>query len=825
MTTLLQDGRYGLRQLRHHPGLTVVAILTLALGIGANTAIFSVVNAALLEPLPFRNPGQLVQLWETESAPGNYPLTGPDYLDWQAQNRTLASTSLYAWTMTENLSGAGQAQPVRVAPTQANFFSTIGANPFLGRAFARGEDRPGRDQVAVLSYGFWKVHFGGQRGAIGKTIELDDQAFQVVGVMPPWFNFPEGAELWTPMDMSPANLGGRGGHNWRAVARMKSGITAAQAAADLTAIETRLGRLYPDNDKGVKAVTVPLQEQLTRGVRSQLWILLGAVALVLLIACANLANLLLARAMGRQREIALRVALGAGRWRLARQLLTESITLALAGAAVGLAGAWWLILLARNDPSLPIPRTHPLGIDWRVLLFTLAISVLVGILFGLAPALRVREARLVEELKISAQAVLSPGGTSGLLRDSLVVAEIALSLALLVGAGLLLRTFANMRNANIGVQATGLLTGSLSLPDARYADAPARLAFLDRLLLKVQHSPGVAAAALSWNIPLEGGTNGYVSVPGNTNRALENQLVEWNFVTPDYFRAYGIPFFRGRNFTALDAQRAAVDADKLFALYKAAKFAQPKIPAGLSFPAIINRAMARTFWPKQNPIGRTFEGGAGPSKVIGVVGNVNEVGITSRVRPEAYFPYPVGLTWAGMASLTVRTQLPPLSLLPEIRNDVRSLDSQLALSHPRTMRQVMSDHMQGISLQTVLLGVFAVLAVFLASIGIYGVMAYLVAQRTREIGIRMAFGAERGDIFRMILADSGKLVLLGIGIGLLAAFALTRLLTAELFGVSPTDPYTFAAVSVLLATIALAACAIPALRATRVDPMVALRYE
>jgi putative ABC transport system permease protein len=825
MTTLWQDCRYGLRQLRRNPGLTAVAILTLALGIGANTAIFSVVNAALLEPLPFRNPGRLVALWETEAAPGNYPLTGPDYLDWQAQNRTLASTSLYAWTMTENLSGVGLAQPVRVVPTQANFFSTIGANPFLGRAFAPSEDRAGRNDVAVLSYGFWKSHFGGQRGAVGKTIELNDAAVQVIGVMPRWFNFPEGAELWTPMDMSPENLGGRGGHNWRAIARMKPGVTPAQAAADLTDIETRLGRLYPDNDKGVKAVTVPLRQQLTYDVRSQLLILLGAVALVLLIACANLANLLLARAMGRQREIAVRSALGAGRWRLARQLLTESITLALAGAAIGLAGAWWLVLWARSDPSLPIPRTHPIAIDWRVLLFTLAISVFVGILFGLAPALRVRETRLLEELKVSAQAVLSPAGTSRLLRDGLVVAEIALSLALLVGAGLLLRTFANMRSANIGVRTTGLLTGSLWLPDARYADAPARLTFLDQLLLKIQRSPGVDAAALSWNIPLEGGTNGYITIPGNTNRALENQLVEWNFVTPDYFRTYGIPFFQGRDFTAIDARSAAIDADKLFALYKAAKFSEPKIPAGLSFPAIINRAMARTFWPKQNPIGKVFNGGGGPSKVIGVVGDVNETSITSQVRPEAYFPYPVGLTWGGIASLTVRTQMPPLSLLPTIRNDVRSLDSQLALSHPRTMREVISDHMQDISLQTVLLSVFAALAVFLASIGIYGVMAYLVAQRTREIGIRMAFGAERGDIFRMILADSGKLILFGIGIGLLAAFALTRLLSAELFGVSATNPITFAAVSMLLAIIALAACALPALRATRVDPMVALRYE
>jgi putative ABC transport system permease protein len=825
LETLLQDVRYGLRQLRRNPGFTAVAVVTLALGIGANTAIFSVVNAALLEPLPFRRPGRLVQLWETEQAPGNYPLTGPDYLDWQAQNRTLAATTLYSWTNNENLSGVGEPQPVRVVSTQANFFSTLGASPFLGRGFARGEDVAGRDRVAVLSYSFWQAHFGGQSSAIGKTIELNDRPYLVIGVMPRWFNFPSDTQIWTSLDMSPANLGPRGSHNWRVIARMKPGVTATQAQADLTAVETRLGRIYPDNDKDVKAVAVLLQEQLTRGWRGQLLILLGAVACVLLIACANLANLLLATAMGRQREIAVRAALGAGPWRLARQLLTESVTLALAGAAVGLVGAWWLVLWVQNDPRLPIPRTHPIAVDWRVLLFTFGISVFVGILFGLAPALRLSDRRLAEELKVSAQAVLGPAGASGVLRDALVVAEIALSLALLIGAGLLLRTFANMRNANIGVRTSGLLTARLSLPEARYASAPARRAFLNRLLLKIQHSPGVHAATLSWNIPLEGGTNGYVTVPGNTNRAIENQLVEWDFVTPDYFRTYGIPLLQGRNFKPADAQRAAADADKIFALYKAAKGGKPKIPAGISFPAIINRVMARTFWPKRNPIGKAFDGGVGHNTVIGVVGDVHEAGITSRVRPEAYWPFPVGLAWGSGANLTVETWLKPLNLLPAIRNEVRSLDSQLALSQPRTMREVVSDHMQDTRLQTVLLGLFAALAVFLASIGIYGVVAFLVTQRTREIGIRIAFGAQRGDILRMVLINSGKLILLGLGTGLAAAFALTRILASELFAVSPTDPITFTAVSAFLAAIAFAACIVPARRAAKVDPMVALRHE
>ncbi len=825
MGNLIQDLKFGLRMLARNPGFAAIAVITLALGIGANTAIFSVVNAALLEPLPFHQPGRLLQLWETEAAPGNYPLTGPDYLDWQAQNRTLASTSLFSWLANQNLSGAGEPQPVLVIRTQANFFSTLGVSPLIGRTFAPGEDVAGRDRVAILSYGFWQAHFAGQSTAIGKAIELNERPYVVIGVMPPWFNFPADTQLWTPLDMSLENLGGRGSHSWRVVARMKRGVTPGQAQADLTAVEVRLGQLYPDNDKDVKAVAIPLQQQLTRGSRQQLWILLGAVGLILLIACANLANLLLARATVRQRELAVRAALGAGRWRLARQLLTESVALALAGAGLGLAGASWLILWAQNSARLPLPRTHTITLDGRVLLFTAALSVLVGILFGLAPALRVPVTRLTEQLNASARAVPGAAGPGGALRGALVVIELALSLALLIGAGLLLRTFANMRRADIGVRTNGLLTARLSLPQAHYANAPARSAFLHQLLQRIQQIPGVNAAALSLNIPLDGGTNGYITLPGNTNRALENQLVEWNFVTPDYFRAYAIPFLQGRNFTPADSDRAAADAEKVAALYKAAKENEPKMPAGMAFPAIINRVMARTFWPKQNPIGKAFDGGAGPATVIGVVGDVSEQSITQKAMPEAYFPFPVVMEWGGGAALTVETQRAPLGLLPVVRRGVRSLDPQLALAHPRTMRQVISDHMQDTSLQAVLLGIFAALALFLASIGIYGVMAYVVAQRTQEIGIRMAFGAGRGDILRMVLVDSGKLIAAGLGTGLLAAFALTRLLSSELFGVDPADPLTFVMVSLLLCGVALLACYIPARRAARLDPMAALRIQ
>jgi len=828
MTTFMQDIRYSIRVLLKSKGFSFVAILTLALGIGANTAIFSVINSVLLRPLPFHQPEQLVSLAETEASPGAYPLTGPDYLDWQSQNRTLQGTSLYTWDHTANTSGGGEAETATTISTQANFFSVLGVQPSLGRAFAEGEDAAGKNHVAILSYGFWQRHFGGRADVIGQSIALDSESYTIIGVMPNWFNFPADTDIWRPMDMTPKTLGSRGSHSYRAIARMKPGIVVSQASADLTTIAKRLAQQFPDSNGDVSPVVTPLKERLIRSSRSELLILLGAVALVLLVACANVANLLLARATGRQREMAVRAAMGASRWRLIRQLLTESVLLSMVGAALGLVGAFWSVGYLKTAETIPIPRANPVEIDFTVLLFTIGVSLLVGLLFGLAPALQTSQVNLNDELKFSAQAVVSPSSSRRLLRDVLVVGEIAVSLALLIGAGLLLRSFAQMRTANIGVRPENVITMGINLPEARYSTLEARRGFYDRLLARVSAIPGVQVASISTTLPLEGGNNGYVTVPGDTNPAHATQLVEWGYITPGYFNAMGIPLLAGANFTSQDVQRTADVNLKAAALRKEGKeFGKDQMdtPPDLTFVAVINHAMAQTFWPNQDPIGKIFKGNL-PVKVIGVVGDVKETAIREKARPQAYFPLPAVLDWPGFGTqLVIKTAVPPEGVVIPIRSELRDLDSTIALSRPRTMDQVISENMQDTSLQTFLLGVFAALGLILATVGIYGVMSYLVTQRTHELGIRMALGAQQKDVLRLVLSHGAKLTAIGVVAGIVVALALTRLIAALLFGVGARDPLTFTAVAILLGTVALAACYIPARRAARVDPMVALRYE
>ena len=828
MGTFLQDVRYGIRMLVKSPSFTAIAVLTLALGIGANTAIFSIINSALLRPLPFKDPGQLVHLWCTESAPGNYPLTGPDYLAWQSGNRTLAATSLFSWPRGVNASVAGEPESASMVSTQSNFFSLLGVGPRIGRTFDAGEDQAGRNHIAVLSYGFWQRHFGGRTDAVGKSVELNGESYFVIGVMPPGFNFPSASvtttDLWTPIDMTPKELGRNGAHQWRAIGRLKPGVTVAQAQADLGIIAKNRAKENPDNNEGVNAVVVSLKEQLTKQSREPLLILLGAVALVLLVACANVANLLLARATSRQREIAVRSAMGASPWRIARQLLTESVLLSLAGAALGLFGAWWCIALLQNATILPIPRENPVQLDFTVLLFTIGVSFAVGILFGLAPTLQTFKMNLTDELKSSAQAVLSPAGHRRTLRDALVVGEIAASLALLVGAGLLLRSFSQMRHAQIGAQTQNAMTMGIVLPEAKYTSLAARREFYDRLLERIRRVPGVEGVSVSTEVPLEGGNNGYITVQGNNDAALKNQLVEWNNITPDYFRVFNIPLLEGREFDAADLDRTAELNLKIDEILK--NDPKSKIPPELTLEAVINHKMAQTYWPNQDPIGKVFDGYGLPTKVIGVVGDVKEWGIREETIPEAYYPLTAILDAPGFGTrLTVKTSVAPMGVLGGIRGELRELDSELAVFRARTMQQVISESMEDTSIQTLLLVVFAALALALAAGGIYGVMAYVVTQQTHEIGVRMALGAQRSNVLGMVLRQGTKLILLGVGIGVAAALGLTSLMRSLLFGVRFTDPLTFVGVAILLAFVALTACYIPARRATRVDPMVALRYE
>ncbi|MGB6876701.1 MAG: ABC transporter permease [Candidatus Acidiferrales bacterium] len=827
MTTLLQDIRYALRMLAKSPGFTVIAVLTLALGIGANTAIFSVINSTLLEPLPFKNPAQLVDLRESESAPGDYPLDAADFLDWQAQNSTFSSMSLYSFPRGFNASGEGATESAAVRTVEGNFFDTLGVQPLIGRTFAKGEDQ-GVHHLVILSYGFWQRHFGGAANALGKTVELNSEPYTVIGVMPRWLAFPSETDLFIPLDMTAARMHDRGSHWINGLGRIKPGVTIGQARADLMTVFQRLIKQYrkPD-DTDVHSLIFPLKDRLTGNSRQPLLILFGAVALVLLVACANIANLLLARATSRQRELAVRVALGAGRGRIARQLLTESVLLSLIGAGLGLLAASWAVDAIAAAKTLPIPRANPIHLNITVLVFTMAISVLVGILFGLAPAVQAGRMSLSDELKSSANAVVSATAGRKILRDALVVGEIAVSLALLVGAGLLLRSFSKLRNANIGVDKANVLTMNLDLPAAHYATYAANKQFYDELLRRVAQTPGVTSAAASSEIAVEGGSNGYIKVPGVTNPALVNQLVEVNYISLGYFKTFGIPLIEGRNFTAADAQQAGDVSAKLLELYKTAKDPENLVvPTQFVTPVVINQTMAKTFWANQDPIGKAYTWGGAHQVVVGVVGDTREFGIRELAIPENYLPWAASLDYPGAGGvISVKTAVAPTSVIEAVRNEVRGLDSSLALYHVRTMEQVVADGMQDATLQAFLLGLFAAVALLMAAIGLYGVMAYMVTQRTHEIGIRMALGAQRSDALKLVMGHGAKLTAIGLAIGVGAALGLTRLLSTALFGVTATDPATYIAVAILLAIVALAACYIPARRATAVDPMVALRYE
>ncbi|HEY6332044.1 MAG TPA: ABC transporter permease [Blastocatellia bacterium] len=825
LEVLGQDLRYATRILRKTPGFTAVVVLTLALGIGANTAIFSVVNSTLLQPLPFRDPNRLVRVFSTNATGGNYPVSGEDYFDWQSENRSFEATTLFTASQNFDASGAGQSETVSVISAQANFFSVLGVRPHIGREFVPGEDTPANNHVAVLSYGLWQRHFGGSREVVGKKIDLNFQTYDVVGVMPRTFNYPESTDVWVPLEMTVDHLGRRGGFSYRLLARLKPGVSVAQAQADMTSVTQNLAVQYPISNSNVGARVVVFKELLTGDVRPQLLVLLGAVALVMLVACANVANLLLARAAGRQREVVLRSALGATRWRLLRQLMTESVVLSLTGAMLGLIGAWWFVWLVQSVPTLPIPRENPIQLDGTVLLFTLVISIVVGILFGLVPALEASRLDLNEVLKAASGAIAGVSGRRRTFQNVLVVAEVATSLALLAGAGLLLQTFARLRNADIGVRSHGILTAAVVLPKTKYSALPQRREFCDRLLERLEHAPGVTAAAISQQLPLEGSHSFDAKLEGDLDPQHSGVGVDLNYVSPDYFRVFGIPFLSGRVFTPQEIDRSLETSTKLSA-YEDSGQVSPVPLQQFSSSAVINQTMAQAMWPNQDVVGKIFIAGVQLITVVGVIRDIKYGGIRDQVHPQAYFPLTQELNnqWYPF-ELSVSTDAPPEKLTGGLRAALDGVDSDLSLFRVRTMDQIAADDTQDTSLQTVLLGAFAALGLVLSAIGIYAVMAYSVTQRRHEMGVRVAIGAQRRDILLHVLSRGLRLALLGAFAGVIAALALTRLLSKELFGITASDPLTLASAAGLLVVVALGACYIPARRALSVDPLVALRYE
>jgi len=818
-----RDFLYGWRGLRRAPGFAAVAILTLGLGIGANTAIFSIIDAVLLRPLPYHNPGELVRLYETEDAPGNYPFTGPDFLDWKTQNHSFQDMVVYSWGQDMNLSGKGEPDHVIGTPVEANFFSLLGARPLLGRTFAAGEDEKGRDRVAILGYGLWQTKFDGNPGIVGQQIELDNRKYDVIGVMPAGFHFPSDAQMWIPQDMDSKTLGRRGMHWLNAIGRLKPGVSLQQAQAEMTLIAAQLEKQYPDSNHKVGASLVGMHEDVVGESRASLLMMLGAVVLVLLIACANVANLLLSRAVGRQKEMAIRGAMGASRFRLARQMLAESALLGTAGGILGLLFAWGGVRVITTLKHVGLPRANAIEINLAVLAFTFGVALVTGLAFGLFPALQNARPELYEALKSGAGSSGTTARHRGFLRDGLVIAEVGLSLLLLISATLLLKDFMRLRNTDVGVRSTGVWTGAIALPEVKYPHQQERFNFSEALLAKLRNVPGLDSVSISDKVPLEGGSNSYVTLRGQSTQAMSGPLVENHSVSPGYFRAMGIPILQGRDFTAQDATNAlAIDLRQ-----HEASEARITLPPGqtnaMMYPVVINQAMARYFWPNQDPIGQMFSFSEknGPwRQVVGVAGDVKQY-LTHAPAPEAYDIFD-GSSWLIIVAHSPSSSY---SIAPEIRRALAQVDPGLPLFQVRTMDEIVAEHASGQQFLAGLLGLFAALAILLAGVGIYGVLSYLVTQRSREIGIRISLGATRGRVLTMTLKQGMRLACIGFAIGLVGALAAARVLASVLHEVHPRDVGIMVTAPLALAVVVLAACYLPAYRASKVDPMDALRQE
>jgi putative ABC transport system permease protein len=798
MPTLTQDLKYALRMLAKNPGFTVVAGLTLALGIGANTAIFSVVNAVLFRPLPFKEPGRLVVVWESNRRKGldRHPVEGDRLFEWLKQNRVFEGMAARS-SFDMNLSGGGEAERIRVAEVTSNYFSVYGVQPALGRTFFPEEDWEGGGRVVVLSHGLWERRFGADPNVLGRAIRLGDEGCTVVGVVPARF-FSED-EAWIPRRLM-SSRDYLFAHGLFVIARLKPDVTVAQAQADMSNVARRLEEQSPETNAGWGVTVRALRDEMVRDIRPALLMLWCAVGIVLLIACVNVANLLLARAPAREREMAVRSALGAGQGRLVQQLLVESLCIALLGGALGcLLSVWgigWLVSLAPAST----PRLHGVHIDGVVLLFTLAATLATGTLFALAPATCASTPNLNESLKETTR--LGDATSRGKLRHLLVVCEVALTVLVAIGAGLLTRSFWRLLKVDLGLNPTNILTMRFQ-PSPQTYTLGERGELYSELLRRVETLPGVESAAMVSDLPLSGRRQTFRFVVEGHMPSLfvEYPTAEIRFVSSNYFRVMGIPLKTGRSFMSQDSASGP----------------------GL---VIINETMARRFWPGENPLGRriSYEWDKGRwLTIIGIVGDVKEFGLEAGTRPEMCVPF--SQEAPPWMSLALRTSTDPLSVLPAVQTQIDGVFKDVPAFDARTMEQRLADSLASRRFSTVLLSLFAALALFLASVGVYGVVSYAVAQRTHEIGVRMALGASRRSVLFMVVRDGLTLAASGVVLGLAGASALTRLLASLLYNVKPIDPLTFGSVALLLVGAALLACYIPARRATKVDPMVALRYE
>ncbi|MBV8808974.1 MAG: ABC transporter permease [Acidobacteriaceae bacterium] len=811
MDTFLQDLRYGVRALRKTPGFAAIAILTLTLGIGATTAIFSVVDAVLLRSLPYRDPARLVSLWEDESSvgfPRNTPAPG-NYTDWTKQTQIFESVAAFDGRSYNLTGSSSEPQRIQGGAVTQDFLLTLGTAPLLGRDFVPQEDHPGSEHVAILSYRLWQGRFAGDQKLVGKAIWLNSEKYTVVGIMPPGFAFPaKDVDFWVPLALTPAEAANRGAHYFQeVVARLRPGVTIARANAALQVVCVRLQKQFPETNAGIQRFFgEPLQDTFTRDVRRGLILLMSAVAFILLIACGNIANLLLSRAAGRQREIAVRSALGAARVRIVKQLLSESALLAIGGGLLGLLIAQWCLAFLKNLVPVDLSRAVLLSLDLPVLAFALLVSLLSVFLFGLMPALQVSRVDLNDVLKEGARG--SVGAQKGAFRNLLVAGEVALSLMLLVPSALLLESFVKLRGLDPGFRADHVLYAMIQVPDTKYRDFEKRSAFFEQLLERVRALPGVQRAGITSALPLtwRGGTNGFTP----EGMALDPRVTydaNNRVITPGYFETMQIPLVRGRFFDDRDGQHT-----------------QPV--------AIINETMAKKFWGNQDPIGKRFKLGAPEDKaapwlrIVGVVHDVRQMALDSAPRQEMYFPYWQSKdNWMWLRGLVVRTTGDPMSLAGAVRNAVWSIDRDQPVDSVMTLEHLLDQEVTDRRLQVLLLGALAALALVLACVGIYGVLAYLVTQRTQEIGVRIALGAKSSDILQTVAGQGMRLVAMGIAAGLIASLALSRTLTSFLYGVTAMDPLTYCGAIALFSTVALVACYIPAHRASKLDAMVALRYE